>query len=246
MLEYSKAAFKKILNDTKKLLYVCNVTMQSFIIIYLIYALCTHAGKLWANIPLLVLCAGYFVFFLVATKCNPLHKIDPSHKKFAKVVKYSKLFIKLCTLCVTLYGIYVATTHVTALSIILTTLSLLSWLLQVVFEVICILVEKIYTLLLDAVEADVEVIMKPVTTVKNFIKKATGKEVEPPKEKSKHRLWLDEQVRQTLAERKAQKDAKKQARKEAKANRKKQKKNAETPMIETKEIEANDTQNDTE
>jgi hypothetical protein len=205
MLEYSKAAFHKIVNNVKRLTYVCNVAMQAVMVVYLIYATATGSGKMWANISLLTICLAYFIFFLITTKCNPFTQRPVPQKHVQRAVQYTKLCIRLCSLGVSLYGVYVATTHVTGWSIILTILSLLTWLLQVILEVIKYIVEDVAKLLKDAVEADVETIMKPVTTVKNFFKKATGQEIEPAKEKSKHRLWLDEQVQKMLAERKAKK-----------------------------------------
>jgi hypothetical protein len=62
MFEYSRAAFGKVVSDIKKLVYACDIAAQSVMIVYLFYAISTGAGKLWANIPLLVLCVGYFLF----------------------------------------------------------------------------------------------------------------------------------------------------------------------------------------
>lgn len=216
MFEYSKTALKKVVNDIKKLVYVCDVVVQSLMIFYLIYAIVTQAGKLWANIPLLTICAAYFLYFLITTKADPLYKQDATQKKLRKAVKYSKLCIKFCSLGVTLYGIYVATTHVTALSVILAATSLVGWILQVVFEIIKILAENLYDLAKEAVKADVEEIMKPVATVKNFFKNRSKEETDDLKPKSKRRLWLDEKVAQLRTQRLEEKKAKKQARKEKK------------------------------
>ena len=227
MFEYSKTAFNKVFNDIKKLVYACDVSVQALMIVYLIYALIADGGKLWVNIPLLVLCAGYFLFFLITTKGNPLHKPNPSAKRVGKIVKYSKLLIKFCSLGVTLYGIYIATTKMTALSIILAAMSIVGWIFQVVFEIISLIIGNLFQLASEAVEADVEEIMRPVNTVKNFFKKATGQEIEQPKEKSKRRLWLDEKVAKLREEKAMKKQADKQAKKQAKLNKKKKTKELE-------------------
>ena len=220
MFEYSKAAFGKVVSDVKKLVYACDITVQALMIVYLIYALVTDAGKLWANIPLLVICVGYFLFFLLYTKGNPFHKRNGAEKTVGKIVKYSKLFIKFCTLGVTLYGIYIATTHPTAPAVMLAAMSIVGWLLQVVFEVIKLIVENLFDLAKEAVTADVEEIMKPVTTVKNFFKKNTEQETEPAKEKTKRRLWLDEKVSKMREEKRAKKEAESLAKKQAKLAKK--------------------------
>lgn len=220
MFEYSRAAFGKVVSDIKKLVYACDIAAQSVMIVYLIYAILTPAGKMWANIPLLVLCVGYFLFFLISTKGKFDYRFDSTQKKVGKFVRYSKLLIKFCTLGVTLYGIYIATTRPTAPAVILAALSIVGWLLQIIFEVIKLIVENLYDLAKEAVSADVEEIMRPVTTVKNFFKKSPEQETDEPKEKTKRRLWLDEKVSKLREEKRAKKDAEKQAKKQAKLNKK--------------------------
>jgi hypothetical protein len=93
----------------------------------------------------------------------------------------------------------------------------------------------------------VEEITKPITTVKNLIKKATGKEVEAPKEKSKHRLWLDEKVKQIREERINAKQAKKQERLQIKAQKRQErlakKQHEALPEPQVLQIEHKDEQN---
>ena len=98
---------------------------------------------------------------------------------------------------------------------ILAALSIVGWLLQVIFEVIKLIVENLFSLAKEAVTADVEEILKPITTVKNFFKKNT-EPAEEPAEKSKRRLWLDEKVSQLRELKKAEKLAKKQAKRNKK------------------------------
>jgi hypothetical protein len=133
----------------------------------------------------------------------------------------TKLLIKFFTLGITLYGIYATTAHVTPFSIILTTLSILAWILQLLFHIVLIFFIDRFHLLKEGMEADWRAIKARIP----FMKKDA--EDEEAKEKSKHRLWLDEKVAENRAlreqEKLQEKDDKKQAKKQAKLNKRQEK-----------------------
>ena len=220
MLEYTKTAVKKVLDDFKRLDYLRNLITQVLYIAYLVYAVVVSAGVFWANVALLSLSACYFLFFLVMTT----GRIGASKPKAYKIVKKifvrCKQLIKLFTLGVMLYGIYATTTHVTPLSVILSALMIVGWILQVVFEVILRYFLSRANFVIEGMEADYENFVKPVKTVGNFFKKMTGKEVEPEKERSKTRLWLDKKVEEQKAQKEREKREEKEAKKQAKIDAK--------------------------
>ena len=95
MFDYTIVALDKIKNDVKKITWYGMLAMQIFYIIYLVYALITKAGYLWANIILLALSVGYFAFFLVMK----FHELKKGFKKLGKrIYKYSKLAVNTLTL----------------------------------------------------------------------------------------------------------------------------------------------------
>ena len=224
MLDYTKAALKKTVEDFKKLDYIRNICTQAVDIAYLIYAWIAGAGLLWANIALFSLAAAYFAFFLIATAGVP-DGAKRLKKRVRDVFFACKQTVKLFTLGVMIYGIYATTTHVTPLSVILSALMIVGWVLQVIFEVVFrFFLSKAY-LIMAGMEADYEQITKPVKTVGNFFKKLAGKEVEPEKQKSKHRVWLDKKVAESKAEKKERKAEEKRAKKDAKKQKREDKKN---------------------
>ena len=75
MFDYTKAAVKKTVEDFKKLDYVRNVATQILYIVYLIYAVCVSAGKLWADIPLLALAVAYFLYYYRSFESGVLHDL---------------------------------------------------------------------------------------------------------------------------------------------------------------------------
>ena len=105
MLDYTKAAFGKILGDLKKIFNGIKITTQALSILYLLYAVITQTGVFIANVILLALALSYFIFFLIMETKKGQRKI----KKLVKnVYGWCKRLIKLLTIGITLYGLVVA------------------------------------------------------------------------------------------------------------------------------------------
>lgn len=191
MLDYTRAAFGKIVDDFKKFLFIFGIAAQAVSLLYLIYALFAPQGILVVNIILLILSTAYLIFLCV----QGVNAENKPQKKLAKrIYKWSKLLIKLYTLAVALYALNFTIDNTLGLSVILTALQLIGWVLQVLFEVVSLILEKLYDLVITAIKADLEQVKKPVTTVGNFFKKVTGKEIEQPEPPTKTRAFLDELV----------------------------------------------------
>jgi hypothetical protein len=63
MLDYTKAAVKKTVDDFRRLDYLRNLVTQVVYIFYLVYALFAGAGYVWANAVLRGLSLAYLIFF---------------------------------------------------------------------------------------------------------------------------------------------------------------------------------------
>ncbi len=235
MLDYTKAALRKTLDDFKKVDYVRNIITQLLYIGYLVYAVCTKVGFIWVDVALLALSVAYFVFFMVMTEGKPLQPPKRGHKFGKKLFKRCKQLLKLFNLGVMIYGVYFTTERVSPFAVILSVLMIVLWLLQIIFEVLIRILTSRAKLIIEGLEADYESIVKPVKSVGNFFKKIAGKEVEPPKEKSKNRVWLDQKVEENRAEKKEKKRQekldKKQAKKAAKSEKKRAQKDAKNTVF---------------
>ena len=199
MLDYTKAAFKKTVDDFKRIDYIRNVLTQLVYIAYLVYALVVAKDYLWANILLLTLSVAYFVFFLFATTGK--RKADKRTKSLVKsIYKRCKQLIKLFTLGLTVYGFCLTANHFTPISLFFVALMIVGWILQIVFEIILRIFVNRVNLFMEGLEADYQNLIKPAKTVGNFFKKLTGKEIEPEKEPTKNRLLLDKKVAQAKQE----------------------------------------------
>ena len=216
MFDYTKAAMEKIKTDFQVFVYRFTIASQILYIGYLLYMIFAPIGYLWANIPLLIFSLAYFAVFLIANMPKLAEKTKKLKKISQTIYTRTKLLIKFFTLGITLYGIYATTAHVTPFSIILTTLSILAWVLQLLFHIVLTYFIDRFNLLKEGLEADVQSIKSAIP----FLKKDVNTGVQ---EKSKHRLWLDEKVeenRLAKAQEKLQaKLDKKQKKKQAKLNK---------------------------
>ncbi len=193
MFDYTKAAVEKTVNDCKLFAHIYNIAVQLLYILYLIYAIAAHAGILWVNIALLTASSLYFIFYIFMHKMNSrMHKDIKSVAR--RTYQYFKLSMRALTLGTMIYGIYIATTHVTPLSVILAALAVVGWTLQVIFEIALYFIESHAKLIMAGVEADKESLTKPVRAVGDLVRKITGKESLPEGKPSKFRRLLDSQV----------------------------------------------------
>lgn len=242
MLDYTKAAFNKILNDLKRLLYAIEIISNAFTVLYLAYSVIVGNGFLWANVPLLILTGGFLIFFLIVTKGRyDYDKNNRLRRRVKVIVKYGKRIIKTGTLGISVYGFFIMSGHVTPVNALLTALMIIGWVLQVVFDIVVHVITSYASLLTTAVETDVENIMRPVKSVGNFFKKMSGQEVEPPpeptKEQVKQRAILEKTIvktKQSLALKKAALKEKQQLRKDEKKREKEEQKRKKSEAKEAK------------
>ena len=213
MLDYTKASVKKTIDDFKQFAYFYNIGSQVLYIVYLIYAIFAPAGNLVANILLGITSLAYLIFYIVIYRDE-----DKEARLLAKMTKrihkWFKFIVKGFTLGVMLYGIYAATTHITPFSVAMAAFTVVAWVLQVLFELALYFLDSRAKLIIAGIEADFENMIKPVHTVGNIIKKATGKVVEEKKEPTRQRKILDGIVLAAREEKRQKKDEAKRQRAE--------------------------------
>ena len=194
MLDYTKMAIRQTVSDLKRTDYIRNVATQIIYIIYLIYTFIAKTGYLALNIILFVLAVSYFVFFLTVTSLGKSPEGKALKKRGTAVYVWCKRLVKLFTLGLTIYGICTAVEHVSPVSVVLAALMIVGWCLQIIFEVLIKILTNRVNFIIEALEADLDSMLKPVRSVGNFFKKMTGKEVTPQKEMTKNQLRLKEKV----------------------------------------------------
>lgn len=193
MLLYTRAYFNKLIHDFNLAAYCFNVISPLIYIAYLLYAIFLPVGFMWANISLLCLTVLYLVFYLVTYDLKE-KKLKNAKKRVKHIFRGLKLSVSGMTLGITIYGIYVATTHTSVLSVVLSCFMALFWVIQLAVELISYVIEYQAELFLAAIERDKDELIRPITSVGNFVKRVTGKEPEPPKEPKKILKVLDGRV----------------------------------------------------
>lgn len=205
MIDYTRAAIEKNITDLKIFGFRFNIATEIFSILYLIYAIIVGGGYLIANIVLALLSLSYLIFYII-TQNNPEAKSARILTKAA--YKWIKLGIKAFTLGVTVYGIYIATEHVTLLSVVMASAMVISWTLNVILTLCINYFSSKAKFIIAAIEADFENMMRPVEKVGNFIKKVRGQDVEEKPAPDKTRILLESTVYEYRERKKAEKTEK--------------------------------------
>lgn len=220
MFDYTKTALHHTLGKMKQALYVFNIVTQIIYIGYLVYATFAKTGLLFAaNLILLLLSAAYFVFFLVTTSFGKTPEGKIYRKTGKKIYKWSKRLVKLLPLGLSVYDLCANPSSASPVSVLFVALMAITWILQILFDVLMKIVENEVGYILEAVKLDFEPISKPVGAIGNFIKKVKGEEAAPKAPPTPVQLKRREKLREQVQAIKEEKQRKKEAAKEAKAER---------------------------
>lgn len=208
MLEYTSAAVDRIAQDFKRAVFCANITTRALYITYLIYAIAVSAGISWINVTLLSLTAIYLVFYIVSQ-----YNRDRIHAECREAVRrcsaWVTLAVKSLALASTVYGIYVATSHVSVVSVSLAAFSVMGFAIQIILEIIRYIVIDRFELLKTGFQKDMEPITRPVRTIGNVIKRVKGEEEAEAPELDEKRLG---KLERTVLQRRRKKAAEKAAR----------------------------------
>lgn len=166
MVNYSKAAIAIVLEDLKKWSKAFKIGFSIFTLLYLTYSVVMEKGNFYVNVTLLGLYVVYTLFELLTYNKD----MKRAKKIIFRSYKWSKLAIKTFTLGSMLYGIYVAAYDVDAISIILATLMIIIWILEVLLEVLIFVIEPKVKLIIAGVLTDA----KPIINTYNFFRKKEG------------------------------------------------------------------------
>lgn len=173
MFKYTRAAIDIVIEDIRR---YCNIFKYTSIIltfIYLGYAIYSKSGNFIVNVILLSTLAIYFLFDLF-TRNKDNKQLKKIVRRSYKIIKYS---MKTFTIGVMVYGIYTASTNVTPISIVLTTLMIIMWAIELLFEMVVEIFEDKKDLIVAGLGKDIDNLKRPVTTVSNFIKKVKGEDI---------------------------------------------------------------------
>ena len=202
MLDYTASAIDKIKDDFTKFARVCDIVTQIVYIAYLAYTILSQSGIFIANVILLALSSAYFGFTLYMLSIEGKKELK---RLIKNLYKYCKRVIKVFTLGVMLYGVWLTIERVSIPSLIFSIAMVAGFLVQILFDIFFSLFSKYTDLFMEGLKADVETVIKPAKTVGNFFKKLSGGEVPQEKEPTKARLLLEKRVDEAKTEKKNRK-----------------------------------------
>ena len=150
MIDYSKVAFAMVFEDLKKWSKGFKIGFNVFTILYFAYVFLLEKGSFYVNIVLVSLYVIYTIFELATIKKD----MKKTKVIVARSYKWSKLLIKAFTLGSSLYGIYIASTDADGLTIVISTLMIILWIIQVLLEIVIVVMEPKVRLIIAGVLGD--------------------------------------------------------------------------------------------
>lgn len=172
MFDYSKAALGLIVDDLKRLLRVVSFVLSLGIYAYLITAIILGIGFFIANVVLLAIKVMYDIISAFIFKDK---KKDKKKRKFAKrSYTWTKLGINFITIGLSMVNMALYSSEVSAVAIVCTTLLIIVWVLQVLFEIVTFIFEQKSRLLIAGIQRDIRPIKTTLNTVLSVLNMGIG------------------------------------------------------------------------
>ena len=189
---------------------------QVVYILYLVYMLITPNLIWYIHFALLLISISFFIYDIISyNRVKRLEKNKPSFWRIIKRYKHNKIIsdakkskkkierinfyishiLKFIILATSFCQILISPNPVHPISVILTTLLFVFWLIQILIHII----ENRLEMFKEALSSDMEFITKPINTVKNTFNRIIGKEGEEKDEATEERSesitdWLDARI----------------------------------------------------
>lgn len=162
MLDYTKAALKKTVDDIKKILFIYTVASLILYIGYLIFASIFGIGFMPVNIALAIISAAYLTFYITVTLRQVKGVLS---KRIKRLYKWAKILISALTLGIAIYGCVNNPKDIKGF--LVTVILFICWALQLILELLTISIEARLLLFQAALTKD----FSPVIKIYNKITK---------------------------------------------------------------------------
>ena len=124
MVDYTRAAIEKTINDFKRFGFIFNIVIELLCLSYLAYAIFAGFGIFYLNIVLASVSLAYLIFYIIIGR-------DPEKKKTFVQTKrgyrYFKIAVHTVSLGITVYGIYIATEEPEFVTVVMAALTTVGW-----------------------------------------------------------------------------------------------------------------------
>lgn len=165
----TRDAFRKLKGYFKGIKWVTSYGTHGLMIIYLSLALAFSLGNLVANAICLPITIAILITTIVFTigerKWTERRRAKRKLRKAKNWLKAGKILVSAYSLGVTLYGMFIAASMVSPISIVLTTLLIIMWVVNLVVEICNVLADKLIDLFEESLRKD----LQWITDSKNFV-----------------------------------------------------------------------------
>ena len=186
MFKYTKTAIDIVVDSIKRYCNIFKYGTMIFTFIYFGYSIYVKMGNVFVNCILL----GLFSIYMILDSVVYNKKFKTFYKMVRRSYKGLKFITKTFSLGVMIYSIYTAANNVSPISIILATLMIVAWVMQLLLEIAIEIFDDKRDLIIAGWNKDIEDFKKPVTTVSNFIKKVKGEDVEENNEEDSREIKI--------------------------------------------------------
>lgn len=150
---HTKDALTTTINDFKSIYKSIKYISLFFTFAYLVYVFVAKVGNFWVNVTLAGITFAYYVFFVFSVKLQS-RAMQSTKKVVRRIYHWLRIIVRAASLGFLLYGMASDPKSVTPISIILATITVIIWVLQVIFELVCNLLEVHKDLIVESVVTD--------------------------------------------------------------------------------------------
>ena len=168
MLDNTRKVFDDTVKELRLSAFLTTVLSQLVVVAYLIYAVTKEIGNAALNIAMAVISLIYALASTVVYFVN-----DKQRRKALKEIQNNtrifKFAAKTLTLAVSIYSIAISADKVDAIAIILATLSIVLWLVQLILEISTAYVKYKSNVFMDSFKKDFAPVISACTKVRDKV-----------------------------------------------------------------------------
>lgn len=164
MLNQTIDAYKKVKHDLFIAKTISKIVVSLLTATYFTCAIIFKFGNYYANIVLASLFGLYTIFDIVSFKLEKTKRIT-----FRRIYKIINFTIRLLAIGSSIYALYYSTGDVSLVVPVFTTLVIILWIVQVIFELVIYVFEREYTILVKAIKEDLAIVTETINTGKEIV-----------------------------------------------------------------------------
>ena len=156
MFDVTKETIRRTSIKMKKVAHITEIMVQLFYIGYLVFALFMQRGIAITNGILLVICCGYFLFYVITVKYKYTKKEKLQRKRVKRLVKWAKIIIKIVVIGFAIAEMIMFEENRTISSSVLLAIMIVSLLITIILDLLVAAITNEMELIYGAFMKDME------------------------------------------------------------------------------------------